>query len=247
MKTEKVFFKNNKAQRIVGKIYRQDDLSPDGVIFCHGLFSTKDGYKITHLAEDIVNAGYTLLAFDFSFVGESEGNISELSVLQELEDLRYAFLFFRDYGIKKIHLVGSSMGGLVSLIFSSILGDRISSQTLIAAPVLLREIMHQMAQKDIDSLPEDGFTVVDGIQINNKFFKEYDKIDIGLLMNHLTVPTLVIHGGKDAVVPVNNASVLMKSIQCKKRLVLIEDGDHNLSRDSDLIILRDNIIEWLKS
>ena len=247
MNIEKAFFLNNKSQKIAAKIYKNMPASEDGVIFCHGMFSTKDGYKITHLAEDIVNAGFTLLTFDFSFVGESEGNISELSILQEVDDLNGAFLFFREYGILNTHLIGSSLGGLVSLLFSSVMRDKVCSQTLIAAPVLLHQITRAMAGVDIDSLPENGQTTVDGISINNKFFKEAMKIDIEKVITNTTVPTLIIHGGKDEVVPVINAAALIKSITCEKRIILIEDGDHNLSRDSDLEILRENILEWLKT
>jgi uncharacterized protein len=247
MNIEKIFFLNNKSQKIAAKIYKGTPASTAGVIFSHGLFSTKDGYKITHLAEDIVNAGFTLLSFDFSFVGESGGNISDLSILQEVDDLNAAFFFFHKYGIKNTHLIGSSMGALVSLLFSSILGDKLCSQTLIAAPVLLREIVQKMAGVDVGSLPENGQTIVDGMSINNQFFKEGMKIDIDRALTNTIVPTLIIHGGKDEVVPVTNASALIKTITCEKRIVLIEDGDHNLSRDSDLKILRNNILEWLKA
>jgi pimeloyl-ACP methyl ester carboxylesterase len=243
---EKEFFLNNKSQKIAAKIYKATPASMNGVIFCHGLFSTKDGYKITRLAEDIVNAGFTLLTFDFSFVGESEGNISELSILQEVDDLNGAFSFFQKYGILNTHLIGSSMGALVSLLFSSVMGSRLCSQTLIAAPVLLHQITRNMAGLDVDTLPENGQTTVDGIPINNKFFREAMKIDIEKVFMNTTVPTLVIHGGKDEVVPVTNAAVLIKNLNCEKRVVLIQDGDHNLSRDSDLDILRENILEWIK-
>jgi pimeloyl-ACP methyl ester carboxylesterase len=246
MNIEKAFFLNNKSQKIAANLYKGTPSSPDGVIFCHGLFSTKDGYKITHLAEDIVNAGFSLLTFDFSFVGESGGNISDLSILQEADDLNAAYFFFQKYGIKNTHLIGSSMGALVSLLFSSILGDKLSSQTLIAAPVLLREIILKMAGADVGSLPEDGLTKVDGTPIKNKFFKEAIKIDIDRAITNTTIPTLVIHGGMDEVVPVTNAAALIKTITCEKRIVLIEDGGHNLSRDSDLEILRKNIVQWLR-
>jgi pimeloyl-ACP methyl ester carboxylesterase len=247
MNIEKASFQNNKSQKIAAKIYKGTPESSDGVIYCHGLFSTKDGYKITHLAQDIVNAGFTLFTFDFSFMGESEGNISDMSILQEVDDLNAAFFFFQKYGIENIHLIGSSMGALVSLLFSSIMGEKLRSQTLIAAPVLIHEIARKMAGSDVASLPENGQTNVDGIPINNKFFKEAIKIDIDRAITNTKVPTLVIHGGKDEVVPLVNGAALVKTITCEKRIVLIEDGDHNLSRDSDLVILRDNILEWLKT
>ncbi len=247
MNIEKIYFYNNKSQKLAAKVYTQADLSPNGVIFCHGLFSTKDGYKITRLADHIVNAGFTLLTFDFSFMGESEGNISELSILQEVDDLNAAFIFLKKYGMETIHLIGSSMGGLVSLLFSSIMGEAVSSQILIATPVLLNEMLKKMAKSnEIEAIPENGYTEVDGIQIHNNFFKEAKKIDIDNAINNIITPTLIIHGAQDSVVAAGNAVALIKSLNCEKRIVLVKDGDHNLTRDSDLNVLRENILEWLK-
>ena len=246
MQIQKLFFHNNKSQKLAAKIYKDEPASVNGIIYCHGMLSTKDGYKITHMAEDIVNAGFTLFTFDFSCVGESEGDISDLSILQEVDDLNCAYLFFQQCGIQNIHLVGSSMGALVSFLFSSIMRDKLCSQTLIAAPVLLDQLMQTIAGVDINTLPDNGRTEVEGNSVKNKFFKEALKLDIETALKNTAVPALVIHGGKDAAVPVINAAVLTKSIPCEKRIVLIEDGDHSLMRDSDIEILRDNIIEWAR-
>jgi len=132
MITEKVAFPNNLGRGLAGKVYRGGSPSPRGVIFSHGLFSTKDGYKITNLAERIVGAGFDLLAFDFSFSGESGGNIGDLSIHQEVRDLDAAAGFFRGRGIAELHLMGSSMGGLVSLLFASEGTINIASLTLVA-------------------------------------------------------------------------------------------------------------------
>jgi esterase/lipase len=254
MKIENAFFLNNKSQKLAAKVYSQAEMSTNGVIYCHGMFSSKDGYKITRLAESIVNAGFTLLTFDFSFAEKIEDNVSAgdnisgLSILQEVDDLNGAYHFFKKYGMERIHLIGSSMGGLVSLLFSSVAGNAISSQTLIATPVLLNELLMSMAKTtDAGTLSEEGYTEVDGRQISNEFFKEAMKINIDMAIEKITVPTLVVHGAYDEVVSLNNAVALIKFLGCQKRMVMIEGGDHNLTRDSDLKILRENILEWLKS
>ena len=219
-------------------------MSKRGVIFCHGLFSSKDGYKITSMAEHIVNAGYTLLTFDFSFVGESEGDISELSILQEVEDLRCAFSFFQEYGIDTFHLIGSSMGGVVSLLFSSEKGTEIKTQILIATPVIFSDLkLTQNNFDNIDSIPDDGMTSIDGVPVHNRFFKEIMRLDMNKTLCGISAPTLVIHGGRDMVVDVANAHYTEERLSSRKKLVIIEDGDHNLKRDSDLQTLKRDILE----
>lgn len=247
MKIENLVFKNTPGQRISARIYNGDPPSRKGIIFCHGLFSTKEGVKITWLAPHLVEAGFTLLTFDFSFVGESEGTISDLSIPQEVDDLKCAYRFFSERGIDEIHLIGSSMGGAVSLIFAAS-GEEIKTLTLIAAPVKLIDLMKDMTGiADIRALPDDGMTSIDGVPVKNKFIKEIEFIDTESAIEKLSQPALIIHGGMDEVVPVSSAGLINDNIKTEKRLIIIDDGNHSLSRDSDLEILKENITAWLKA
>jgi pimeloyl-ACP methyl ester carboxylesterase len=248
MITENIHFYNSKNQKIAGRIYRGETTSDNGVIYSHGLFSSKDGYKITRMASDIVESGFTLLTFDFSFAGESEGELSDISVIQEVDDLVNAVQFFKEYGIGTIHLIGSSMGGTVSLLYTSENQENLSTLTLIATPIDLVKLVQKIIKpQDIDSLPDDGFTDVQGVMIKNKFFKEQNHIDMRSAISRINVPTLIIHGQLDEAVDVDNAILLHASLNSKKKLVIVDDGEHTLTRDSDLKIIRENIIEWVIS
>jgi pimeloyl-ACP methyl ester carboxylesterase len=242
---EAVSFYNSKGQRIAGRLHRTEKQSKTGMIYCHGLFSTKDGYKITTMAPDLVSAGYTLLTFDFSFVGESEGDISELSILQEVDDLSHAATFLAAQGIEKMHLVGSSMGGVVSLLHAAQC-DRYRSLSLIATPVMLPKLLNALGINDVSALPDDGMTDMQGFLINNRFFKEHQSIDMEGSIRSLSLPALIIHGERDAVVPPDNAIHLYERLCSEKHLIMIEGGEHNLSRDSDIQRIKESIIHWMR-
>ena len=241
-----VEFTNNLSQKIAGRIYKSEHTSGKGVIFCHGLFSSKDAYKINRMADNIVNAGYTLLTFDFSFVGDSQGDISKLSILQEVEDLRSAVNFFKSYCNQSLHIIGSSMGGVVSLIYLSGNSAEVDSLTLIATPVKLKELLFTDLDLDnVDILPDEGMTLLDGIPVHNKFFKEIKHIDMDEALLKITIPTLIIHGALDDVVDISNVQRMEEKLNPQFHSVIIEDGDHNLTRDSDIILLEENILTWL--
>ncbi|HNV47286.1 MAG TPA: alpha/beta hydrolase [Spirochaetota bacterium] len=247
MTAERVEFRNGRNQRIAGRLHRADPPASAGAIFCHGLFSTKDGYKITRLADDIRAAGLTLLAFDFSFVGESEGRIEDLSIEQEVDDLACAVRFMRGQGFTRVHLIGSSMGGTVSVLYAARHADSVDSLVLIATPVDLPGLLYRMTgMRDTDRLPEEGATVVQGIAINNRFFREIGALDPRGALPGISAPVLVIHGECDDVVDPENARRIVSGVRGEARLVNIPDGDHNLVRDEDLVVIRANLIEWLR-
>ena len=48
------------------------------------------------------------------------------------------------------------------------------------------------------------------------------------LMNQINVPTLVIHGENDFIIPVKNAYALYENVACdKKKLLIIPNAGHN--------------------
>ncbi len=246
MITEKIVFTNSRGVRIVGRIQREEPMSRRGVIFSHGLFSTKDGYKITRLASDLVQAGYTLFTYDFSFVGESGGNIADLSIIQEVDDLACAVRCFRTYGIDRITLMGSSMGGTVSLLYAADRPETVTSVVLIATPVDLKTLLIDHAGiADVDALPIGGKTEIQGIAIGNGFFREAKRIDAKAAAMKMAAPALVIHGAQDAIVDVGNARFLEEFLPGGKRLVIIGDGDHHLTRESDIRIILAQTVDWL--
>jgi len=247
MIVEKIQFCNNLNQRLFGKIYKSERETGVGVVFSHGLFSNKDGYKITRLAQDIVASGHALLTFDFSFSGESGSNIADISLKQEVNDLACAVDYFKARGIRTLHLMGSSMGALVSLLYASLGRTTVTSLILIATPVDIKRIfLSGSGNAGIDSYPENGSTTIDDVSIKNTFFRELFDIDIIDAIKKVEAPVLAIHGGRDAVVGPGNVILLEKYLLKRLKKIIIEDGDHDLTRDSDMDILRNAIVSWLQ-
>lgn len=245
MKIENFKFRNADELELAARIYYEDPFNEKGVIFSHGLFSSKDGYKITRMAEGIVDAGFTLMTFDYTFAGESPGNISDISVMSEVSDLFRAIKAFEKKGIKKIHLMGSSMGAAVSLLAAEVSDRKFESMILIATPLDLPGIIPGMTPKKVDELDPAGFTDVSGIRVNNRFFRELRSIDMIGAVRRISAPVLIFHGSEDRVVSISNHELMKKNLKPGFRSFVIDGGDHNLTRDSDIGFMMYEIKKWL--
>lgn len=247
--TGRFFFRNNLGQRLAGRIYHTAAALDSGIVFSHGLFSSKDGYKITRLSDAIVSTGIPLMTFDFSFAGESEGRIADLSVLQETKDLAAAIRWASEnLGWRRYHLMGSSMGAAVTLLHASEYPAGIESLVLIATPVDLRRLVFAGAGMDaaaLSSLPEEGTRNIDGIEVPTSFFRELAGIDMTAAARKIACPVLAFHGGHDAVVDPENLRLLGENLSGPLTTVLIDDGDHNLTRDGDIRLIGKEIAGWL--
>lgn len=238
-------FLNSYGIELAGRIYKKNDSCKKGVIFSHGLFSSKDGYKITRMAESIVDSGFTLMTFDFTFSGESQGNIKDISIFREVDDLKCAVEFFTGTGIEKIHLMGSSMGAAVTILLSSGGLYDIESLMLIAAPLSFTKLVPDIDMDRAMALDPDGFTSISGVTVNNRFIKEIFDVDMVGAVKNIHIPTLIVHGRMDAVVDFDNMETYVKNCRSVCSTVVIDDGDHNLTREEDIITISGKVREWL--
>jgi len=138
MKIEKVSFKSE-GYRISGVLHLPEQKNPRCVIASHGLLSGKNSEKYIALGEQISREGMAMLRFDFRGIGESEGREEDNTISKKIADLSSAIDFIRTYPIlgNRIGLIGSSLGGLLSLIKAS--GDKqIKAVVIWANPPSLR-------------------------------------------------------------------------------------------------------------
>jgi uncharacterized protein len=84
---------SRRGNRLVGLWAAPPEPSSPVVILCHGMESTKEGTKHRLLVDRLLAAGFGTLRFDFSYVGESEGEFADLTIRGEVEDLGGAFDF----------------------------------------------------------------------------------------------------------------------------------------------------------
>lgn len=242
MNIENFSFRNSLGQELAARIYYKDRNVKRGVVFSHGLFSSKDGYKITKMAEYIVNAGCTLMTFDFTYSGESPGDIYDISVIQEVDDLCRAVDTFRSMGIENIHLMGSSMGGVVSILAGSGGGLSPDSVILIATPLNFEGLI----PADIpDNMDEESDIFISGIPVKKKFITELKSLDVASAVEKIDSPVLLIHGKLDAVVSYKDFEAIKSLVKSQCDSLLIEDGDHNLTEEKHLNIIKEKVVNWL--
>ena len=231
MKVAKVSFKS-KGHRISGILHLPDAKNAACVIASHGLLSSKNSEKYTALGERISKEGIALLRFDFRGIGESEGRLEDDTVSRRIADLDSAIAFVKSYpGMgNRIGLLGSSLGGFISLIGAS-REQRIKAVVIWATPFHL----DGLGSKGTDQNPPPG----------EAFFSD--------LPRHRLLPLLpqvsnchVIHGEKDELVPVDQAWEIFHTLGAPKEIHVIEDADHRLTNPSHRQRAIDLSVDWFK-
>jgi len=188
--------------------------------------------------------------FDFRGSGKSEGNFADVTVRSEVSDLKAAICFMRDRGYEKIGLLGISLGGAIC-----ILGQHTPVKALVLwCPVTdLKGTFLRFfpANKGIIKSHEGAFAVFRDskkrFKIGKGFWKDIETLNIYNYLKKTRCPTLILHGNKDRVVPLNDSEDAMKILKSgDKKLEVVKGAGHDFSRPLDRTRIVESSLSWFK-
>lgn len=198
------------------------------------------------LAERLVAAGLNALRFDFTSCGESEGEKGSIVYSQQVADISSAVDSLEEaYAPSRICLVGSSMGAATVILYAAKRPYKLSGLVLIAAPSdTLLYVKENFSEDQLKEWEKAGVWVDENHVVQYDFYPDAQTHDILESAKLLHLPTLVVHGKKDALVKVACATEIFNALPYTKGLVLLEKGDHPFSRVEDRERVVRLAVEW---
>lgn len=218
------------------------------VMFLPGFRSDMEGTKALYLEEQCRKRGQGFIRFDYSGHGVSGGRFEEGTIGCWKEDALAVLDFLA--GGRPVVLVGSSMGGWISLLIARERPEQLTGLIgLAAAPDFTREIEAALSESQKQEMMEQGFISVpndysdepyiftaalieDG---RRNFFLGYDDYSFPF-------PLRLIQGMKDTDVEWQTAYRIKNAApESDVEVLLVEEGDHRLSRPEDLVLIDEQV------
>jgi pimeloyl-ACP methyl ester carboxylesterase len=227
-----------------------------GVVWMGGFASDMTGSKATGLANWAAERDLPCLRFDYSGHGQSEGRFQDGVIGDWLADSIAAFTSLTT-GPQIV--VGSSMGGWLALLLARALkqnapdhATRIKALVLIAPASDMTEelIWKHMTPEAREVIERDGVFIEPSeyggsIPITRALIEEGRTHSFGQTSFSPGCPVCILQGMKDPDVPWQHAMRLMELLsEADMRLTLVKDGEHRMSRESDLALLFQNLSEF---
>jgi pimeloyl-ACP methyl ester carboxylesterase len=214
------------------------------LLWVPGFLADMAGLKALALADWAHAHGVSMLRFDYSGHGLSEGNLLKASIGDWLEETATVFQLLED---RRTIVVGSSMGGWIALLLARQLAqagtlERLAGLVLIAPAWDMTErlMWHRMTPEVKEILERDGVyyepsAYCERYPISKHLIEEGRSHLIGEGLLHLDRPVRILQGMCDPDVPWGHALDLVDLLCCSDvELTLIKDGDHRQSRPQDL-------------
>ncbi|WP_209348969.1 alpha/beta hydrolase [Pontixanthobacter sp. CEM42] len=209
------------------------------LVFLPGYMSDMDGGKATALLEWAAQQSIGCLLLDYSGCGQSCGDFAD-GTLSKWRDEVLALIQAR--GIDNVVLIGSSMGGWLMLMIALALGPRLSGIVGIASAPDFTDWGRSDADKEKldagETIFDDNPYGPEPTPMYAEFWK--DGQANRLLTSEIAIdcPVRLLHGERDTDVPHRISLEIAKRLRSDDvQVTLIKDGDHRLSRDSDITLM----------
>lgn len=243
---KKVYFYNKQKEKLAGVLHLPQKKSTSAVIICHGYASSKDNKE--SWAEEICEADISVLRFDFSGHGESEGLLEDLTISKVVGDLRSAIDFLQSLKYTSFGATGHSLGGAVCAIAAST-DKRIKAIAPVSAPSDFRELfdtLENMLGRNFAAYwKKNKYIYLYDRKMKYGFYENAIKYDTKKIMEKITCPMLLIHGDADSIVPVSQSINAFRLANKPKQLEIIRGADHNFE-NSNYEKVTDLTAKWFK-
>ncbi len=221
-----------------------------GVILCHGFLSDKQSRTNRRLTELLVPRGIATFRFDWYGMGETQEHFANLSLKQCENQLDSAFQMLKERGIDRLGLVGSSFGGLLAILSTPRLHGLLAlglKCPVVDFPESLRLELGQEAMANWKSSNHIPNLVGDGspIPLHYGFYEECLTYDAYAILPHIQMPTLIVHGDQDTLIPRPQIDRLLTSLTTTKQLELIEGAGHQFGRPEEFRLMTNHLAQWM--
>src|SRR5512139_2578035 len=116
---ERFSFLDPHGHRVAAILTTPDGESDRIAILCHGFLSSKTSSTNNALTRLLVDQGIATFRFDFFGQGESQGPFEQITTTMAIEQANLAIDLMKEKGYRQVGLMGSSFGGLVSILTAS--------------------------------------------------------------------------------------------------------------------------------
>lgn len=249
MNSEKLRFQNNEGHLLVGKLELPIDRHPHNyALFAHCFTCTKNLSAVRNISKALTSNGFGVLRFDFTGLGESEGDFADTNFSGNVADLVSAADFLKMNYESPSLLIGHSLGG-AAVIFAASKIESVKAIATIGSPSNPVHVKH-LLKSGIDEINETGKATVNlsgrDFTIKKQFLDDLETKSLSETVKALRKPLLVMHSPQDDTVSIKNAEEIYIAAHHPKSFVSLDGADHLLFNKEDSIYVGEVISGWAK-
>jgi putative redox protein len=247
MQFKKIEFKNAAGQKLAARLDLPAEADPIAyALFAHCFTCSKNIKAAAHISRALTAKGIAVFRFDFTGLGESEGDFGDTNFSSNVEDLVTAAEFMtQNYEGPKI-LIGHSLGGAAVLQAATKIPSSLAVIT-IAAPADPNHVSLALGDSK-EIIERRGEAKVDlagrTFKIKKQFLDDLESVSMQQTIQNLKRALLIFHAPTDGVVGIENATRIFKAARHPKSFISLDEADHLLMNPRDSQYVGSLIATW---
>jgi putative redox protein len=243
---EKLSFPNRDGQQLAALLERPVEPPRAYAIFAHCFTCSKDIGAATRISRALAARGIAVLRFDFTGLGNSEGDFANTNFSSNVEDLVCAADHLRAAHRAPDILIGHSLGGAAVLAAAGRIPEAQAVVTL-GAPSDPGHVSH-LFHGDISTIEAQGYAEVDlagrRFTIKRQFLDDIEEKALLEDVRGMRKALLVLHSPVDEIVNIEHARQIYEGARHPKSFISLDQADHLLSRREDSEYAAETIAAW---
>jgi len=249
MKIEKITFNSRKGEILSARIDLPLGVEPVAcALFAHCFTCGKSMKAMRHISRALVEQGIAVFRFDFTGLGESEGDFADTTFSSNIADLVDAAGYMSQrYAAPRI-IIGHSLGGAAVLQAAAQIDSVVAVATIGAPfdPVHIRNAF----QSSLEEIESTGKAVVQfggrAFTITKGFVEDLEAHHVAKNIKNLRRALLVMHSPVDRTVGIDNAGLIFEAARHPKSFVSLDQADHLLTNADDSLYVGSVIATWAR-
>lgn len=247
MRSEKVNFKNAQGEKLTARLELPAHQHPKAyALFAHCFTCNKNLTAVRNISRALTAQGFAVLRFDFTGLGESEGDFADTNFSSNVEDLVVAAQFLEAEYQAPALIIGHSLGGAAVLRAAGELPS-VKAVATIAAPSDPAHVAHLMAGDEEEILGKGVATVQIGgrpFTVKKQFLEDIRAQNLKPKIKSLDRALLILHSPQDTTVAIEHAAYIYEAAMHPKSYVSLDGADHLLSDKADSQYAGTMIAAW---
>ncbi len=204
------------------------------LLLAHCFTCGKDLPLYRRLAAGLAGRGLGVLRFDFTGIGQSEGDFSRTSLDSNIVDIELAFAELRRRVGAALPLgaIGHSLGGTATLLCAAGLPE-LAALAILASPAQPGDLIRRLGPSVREQAEREGVARVEiggrPVRIGLQLLDSLGERGLQQRLAELRRPVLFLHGSADEIVRIEQGEALFAACHQPKAFEPLPGADHLLS------------------
>lgn len=236
MKSQKLTFTGALGENLSAKLDLPDNQEIQAyALFAHCFTCSKNLKTVGNITKALAEFGIATFRFDFTGLGESEGDFADTNFSSNVEDLVEAYKYMTSELEAPSLMIGHSLGGAAVLQAAHHMPD-VKAIATIGAPADPEHVKHNF-DLYLDEIEEKGSASVTlaGRQftIKKQFLDDLEDSQMKTYIRNLNRALIILHSPIDETVGIENAERIFTSARHSKSFVSLDTANHLLTNDDN--------------